>query len=359
MEPFILDRDFNRVGILDRFESLLWTERFMSYGDFEIYTAVTLENVTKLQEGYYLQDNTSEQVMIIEDIEINANSDVGNHLIVTGRSLESILDRRIVWVQTILDGYLQGQVEKLLNQNAINPDDPNRKIPGLIFKQSTDERITSLKVSIQFTGDNLYDAIKVICDTAGIGFRITLNEDNQFVFELYMGEDRSYDQMKNPYVIFSPNFDNLINSNYLQSKKTLKTVTLVAGEEQGTARRTTTVYPGEDTATTNVGLDRRELYTDARDISSTVEDRTLTNDEYTALLVQRGTEKLAENVEIKTFEGQIESRTMFVYGKDYFRGDIVQVSNEYGIDARSRISEVIHSESTEGVDVYPTFELLE
>lgn len=48
-----------------------------------------------------------------------------------------------------------------------------------------------------------------------------------------------------------------------------------------------------------------------------------------------------------------------MYGKDYFRGDIVQVSNEYGIDARSRISEVIHSESTEGVDVYPTFELLE
>ena len=359
MEPFVLDREFNRVGILDKFESLLWTERFQSYGDFEIYTAITQENVNLLRENYYLEDRDSEQVMIIEDIEFNSNSDVGNHLIVTGRSLESILDRRIVWVQTILDGYLQGQVEKLLNQNAINPDDPNRKIPGLVFKPSEDERITSLKVSIQFTGDNLYDAIVTICQTANIGWRITLSEDREFVFELYMGEDRSYEQTKNPYVIFSPKFDNLINSNYLQSKKTLKTVTLVAGEEQGTARRTTTVYPGEDTAETNVGLDRRELYTDARDISSTVEGGELTNDEYTALLVQRGTEKLAENTEVKTFEGQIESRTMFIYGQDYFRGDIVQVTNEYGIDARSRISEVIHSESVEGIDVYPTFELLE
>ena len=34
------------------------------------------------------------------------------------------------------------------------------------------------------------------------------------------------------YVIFSPKFENVINTNYLESKKTLKTVTLVAGEGQ-------------------------------------------------------------------------------------------------------------------------------
>ncbi len=52
----------------------------------------------------------------------------------------------------------------------------------------------------------------------------------QFVFELYAGFDRSYDQTENPYVIFSPKFENIINSNYIESKASLKTVTLVGGE---------------------------------------------------------------------------------------------------------------------------------
>lgn len=63
-----------------------------------------------------------------------------------------------------------------------------------------------------------------------VGFRIKLSDDNKFVFKLYAGADRSYDQFTNPYVIFSPKFENVINTNYLESKKTLKTVTLVAGE---------------------------------------------------------------------------------------------------------------------------------
>lgn len=354
MEPRILDRNLNWVGILDDYESLLWVERYNSYGDFEIYTSASIEHIDQLKEGYYLSLIGSNQTMIIEDIEISSDIEAGDRLIITGRSLESILDRRIVWTQTILDGYLQGQIEKLLNQNIINPTDSSRKIDEFVFAESTDEWITSLKVSTQFTGDNLYDAISGICIEKGLGFRISLTDNKNFEFKLYKGVDRSYGQTKNPYVVFSPGFDNLINSNYLFSKKTLKTVTLVAGEEEGSNRRTTTVFASDAS-----GLDRRELYTDARDISSQVDDRTLTEEEYAAQLVQRGNEKLSENTKIETFEGQAESRNMFIYGKDYFIGDIVQTANIYGIEFRSRITEVIRSQNSKGVDLYPTFEIVE
>lgn len=354
LEPFVLDNNLNRLMLLDTYESLLWTERYSSYGDFEVYTYPTEELVSNLKEGYFLSLNDSEQTMIIEDIEVTSDVESGDHLIVTGRSLESLLDRRIVWVQTVLDGYLQGQVKKLLEQNLISPTDEKRKIPRFVFKESTDERITSLKISAQFTGDNLYDAIKSICDSFNLGFKVTLSENNEFVFELYLGEDRSYDQTKNPYVVFSPSFDNLINSNYLSSKRALKTVTLVAGEEQGTNRRTTTVY-----ASNEEGINRRELYTDARDISSTIEGGTLTDAEYISQLEQRGKEKLAENVEIKSFEGQAETKAMFIYGVDFFKGDIVQTSNGYGMEYRSRITEIVRSNSSEGYDIYPTFEIVQ
>ena len=50
--------------------------------------------------------------------------------------------------------------KKLLDENIINPSDTSRKVEGLIFEASTDPAITGLTVDAQFTGDNLYDAIK-------------------------------------------------------------------------------------------------------------------------------------------------------------------------------------------------------
>ena len=56
------------------------------------------------------------------------------------------------------------------------------------------------------------------------------------------------------------------------------------------------------------GLNRRELYTDARDVSSTVDNETLTDAEYNAQLSQRGLENLAENIATKSFEGKVKQR---------------------------------------------------
>ena len=187
----------------------------------------------------------------------------------------------------------------------------------------------------------------------GIGFKITLNDEKQFIFELYAGSDRSYDQTENPYVIFSPKFENIINSNYIESKASLKTVTLVGGEGEGADRRYTTVGGGS-------GLNRRELFTDARDISSNVgSDDALTDAEYMAQLQQRGKEKLAENVSITSFEGETETTIMFQYGKDFFNGDIVQIANEYGHETKARILEIVRSEDKDGYSVYPTFKTIE
>lgn len=355
MELLVLDTEFKSSATLDIFESLIWTDRYFECGDFEIYTPAESEIMKMLPKGYYLYLKESEHVMIVEDVEIETDVEQGAHLKITGRSLESILDRRVIWGQTVLSGNLQDGIKKLLNENAISPSDGNRKIPNLSFQDSSDVRIKALTLEAQYYGDNLYDAIVDICKNVGVGFKIVLNGTN-LVFSLYMGTDRSYSQVGNPYVVFSPGFDNLMNSNYIESTRTLKNVTLVAGEGEGSDRKTTTVYLGASAAS---GMDRRELFTDASGISQTVEDGTLTDAEYISQLSQKGNEELSNNTETISFEGEVDISATYTYDKDYFLGDVVQVGNEFGNEARCRITEFVRSQDETGNEYYPTFETLD
>ncbi len=349
MDLLVLNTDLDAISVVDTYESFIWTDRYRQPGDFELYMSMILSVLQYIRQDYYIWNRDSEHVMIIEKIRIDSDVEDGNHITVTGRSLESILDRRIVWGQQVIRGNLQNGVKTLLNSCIINPSDPNRKISNFVFKESTDPAITSLTIDAQYTGDNLLTVLEKICSEHDIGFKVTLNDNKQFVFELYAGVNRSYDQASNPYVVFSPKFENIINSNYIESKSALKTVTLVGGEGEGSARKYTTVGGG-------IGLNRREIFTDARDVSSDAGDGVvLTDAQYTAQLQQRGREKLSENTDVTSFEGQVETTIMFKYGEDFFNGDIVQITNEYGHETKARILEIVMSENEEGTSVYPTF----
>lgn len=352
MELLVLDTELKELEILDSFESLIWTDRYCESGDFEIYHKVDERLFNILQPGRYLWNNETEHVMIIENRKIETDAENGDHIIITGRSLESLLTRRIVWRKTVLSGNLQNGIKKLLNENIIFPEDPKRQIQNFIFEDSIDAAITDLQVDAQFTYDNLYDVIHKLCIANGIGFKITLSDENKFIFKLYSGKDRSYNQLINPYVVFSEKFENLIQTNYMEATSNTKNVTLIAGEGEGESRKTIVLG--------NVsGLERREMHTDARDLSQTVDDVVLSEEDYIAQLSQRGLEDLAEHVEEKSFEGSVDTSQMFKFGQDYFLGDIVQIINKYGIGARARITEIIYSQSTSGIETYPTFVILD
>lgn len=353
MDLMILDIDKKPLRLLDVYNSFIWTDRYFKYGDFELHAFVDDDSLQYLKQDYYITNANSEHVMIIEKLLINSDIENGNTITVSGRSLESLLERRIVWNRTTLSGNLQNGIKKLLDENVISPADSNRKIDNFIFEASTDSAITGLTIKGHYTGDNLYEAIASICQENNIGFKITLNSYNQFVFKLYSGVDRSYGQTANPYVVFSPNFENILESNYVESKMALKNVTLIGGEGEGTARKYTSVGAAS-------GLDRRELFTDARDIrAEDDEGNAIPEADYLEQLRQRGKEKLAENVDVVAFEGEADVSNMFTYGVDFFMGDIVQITDEYGHETKSRMVELVSSESEEGTSSYPTFAYVE
>lgn len=349
MEALVLDTNFVAVTVLDNFKSFIWTDRYQECGDFELYLVMTNDLVNIIKKDYYLWMKDSTHVMIIEEIEVTSDVEDGTFMIVTGRSLESILDRRIVWNQTSVTGNLENAVKKLLTDAIISPAIADRKIGNFIFEESNDPYINSLTLNAQYTGDTIYDVIRDICKASQIGFQIRLTDDNKFAFKLYSGEDRSYEQEENPYVVFSPSYDNIINSNYLNSNTNFKNVTLVAGQGEGAERKTTIVGVAS-------GLTRREYYTDARDISlKDNEGNDIPEADYQKKLVQRGTEKLSERIINILFEGEMETTKMFKYGEHFFMGDIVEIEDKYGHEERAYISEFIFSQDEGGISRYPTF----
>lgn len=352
MDIRVLNTDFECVKVLDTFESEIWTDRYNEYGDFELYFAMDSDLLNYLVNDYYLQIAESEHTMIVESIKTKTDLEDGNKLIVEGRSLESILTRRIIWGQETFTGNMQTAIQKMLNDSIINPSIEDRRIANFVFQESTDPKITALTIDNQYTGDELYEIIRKLCGDNKVGFKIVLNDSNQFVFSLYAGADRSYEQSDNPYVIFSPNFDNIINSNFITATTSYKNVTYVAGEGEGADRKSVVVG-------SCAGLNRRELFTDARDISSKEQDGTeLTEQEYMAKLEGRGSEQLGKNEISTAFEGEVDATNLFVYGEDFFVGDIVQIANEYGHEGAAYISELVITVAKDEQSVYPTFKTL-
>lgn len=355
----VLNQDFTLEGIIYNYSSLIWRPSYSDVGDFELYMAVTPEAVNLLQAGRYLVRDididtsggvvTYRKVMIIKNLEISTDAESGDYLTVTGRELKYLLHQRIVWSQTNLTGTVESCIRKLITLNAISPTLNSRKIPTL---KLLDEVGFTDTIDTQVTGDPLDEAIINLCKTYDYGWEIYIS-NNALVFYLYRGLDRSYNQTDRPYVVFSDDFKNIDSSEYQLNTENYCNTALIGGEGEGTARKFATV---NNTAS---GLDRFEMFVDARDISqnsdSTDETEVISDEEYLNLLVERGKEKLSEAETTEGFSGEILSDVTYKFGTDFFLGDTVTVINKYGISKNVKVLSAIESIDENGSKLVPEF----
>ncbi|MCM1218135.1 MAG: siphovirus ReqiPepy6 Gp37-like family protein [Lachnospiraceae bacterium] len=341
---YVYDEALVMVSVIDDAVSAIWTGRYYKPGDFELYLRASSQAAGFMRQNCYIKRADKDSLCVIEHVEIQEDAESGDHYIVSGRDLKSLLGRRIVWSQTALKGGVEDCLRKLVSENAIDTA-PERVIPRLVLGEKSGFAGTMAK---QLTGKNLMEAVSDICTTYQCGCDVLfLAGEFQVIF--YKGENRSYSQAgtDNPYVVFSAEFDNLISSIYVQDISEYQNVALVAGEGEGKARRRTVV--GEAS-----GMDRYELYVDARDISSN--EGEISESDYMEQLYGRGLEKLEAALASETFEGEVDNTSMYIYGEDYFLGDIVAVKNKYGITGNARVVEMIECWDDGGYTAVPTFE---
>lgn len=342
---WVLNENFERLGIVTTASSIIWTDRFRQCGDFEIYVTASAEMMELLQEDRLVAREDSDMVGIIERVQVNTDEENGDFMTVSGRCLRSILDRRIIWEQTVINGTAENGLRRLVNDAFISPAIPERKYDKLTLAAAhgyTD------KVQAQYTGTNLLTAMEELCASKNYGFKITL-QDGHMVLDFYKGTDRTAGQRDNPRVVFSEEYGNLTATEYARDKTAYKSVCLVAGEGEGTARRRATVTRTVDTS----GLHRREMYVDARDISSN--EGEITDEEYMAQLADRGGTDLSAAAWVESAAGTIEPYLQHIYGEDYTMGDMVTVINKYGLQVDSQVLEVIEKWDEAGYTCIPTF----
>ncbi|QEQ93889.1 minor tail protein [Streptomyces phage Kardashian] len=358
MELYTLDPLLRRENVIDRFESLIWTERFQEFGDFQLDIASTQATRSLLKADTWLAMNESHRVMRVESIEDADDSENRRMLTIKGRSIESILLDRAVsallstWATTQKWNHTAppaAVMRKIFHDICVlGVLDPNDIIPfiveGSFLSPSTiPEPVDPITVDLDPTA--VYDAIKSIGDVWNLGFRMLRNYDaSELYFDVYSGTDRTTAQNVVPPVIFTPELDNLQNTKELTSIDKAKNVAYVfspAGFQM--------VY-GLDVDPEVEGFERRILVVNANDIT---ED----NPDVASALLQRGNEELSKYRTYQAFDGEISQFSQFKYGTHYNLGDVVEMRNKSGVANNMRVTEQIFVSDREGERAYPTLSL--
>ena len=368
----VRNASFATIGIIDTAKSIIWHKSYYSVGDFEIYAQATAMHVDLLVRGNYITRLNDDEIGVIEKVEISQNAQDGLMIVASGRFAKSILERRIIYnlsgkvnKATILRGNVESAARALVANNAISCTfNTKRNISALqLGAHSGSTKIivdgNGNATQKQVTNDNLLAYTDALLQEYLMSAKIVLSSDEtKLEYKCFEGIDRSMNNSSGiDAIIFSSDFDNLIDSDYLTDDTGLRNMALIGGEGEGIER----FYSSIESADT--GLARREIFIDASSISQTYEDdndqeQTYTDAEYKAMLDARGKLQLAQMIQVESFSGTINTAFgNWLLNRDYSLGDIVTIqNNQIGIYANVRIIDTTEVEDENGYSVSLNYE---
>lgn len=360
MELYIFNRDLELQGMLDTFTSLRWVRRYHKAGEFELHCNLNINTLNLLKKENIIFKKDDIEAGYIETRQLKVDNNGQEYLEVKGHFVTNYLERRINWGILNYSGKTEELMRKLVLDNTINPSNINRKIPNLILG---DLKGFKEKLDYQNSYGNILDCLENISNTSSLGYRNILDFKNRhIIFSVYKGVDRTINNGNIAPCIFSRDFENVLEQSYFDSINNYKNTCLIAGAGEGKDRKLTSIEEGE-------GLDRYELYVDARDLQETksiekkdsagntiTEEVSIPIEEYYKILLQRGKEKLEECKEIQTFDSRINTNGNNIYKKDYDLGDIVTiVDKKWGLTIDARITEIEEVYEQQGLSINVVF----
>lgn len=358
MELYVLDQSLRRIACIDRFESLIWTERMRAWGDFDLNIPASSNLKDLLAPGTRVALNESQYVMTVENFETKNNADGKRMLSISGRSLESLMEARVgasnlspnssmKWpINGSAGAIVRYMFSKICVEGLIDVKD---KIPfiqtGTLTPAGNIPEPAEYLTTLQEVGP-LYKQIKDLCDAYNLGFRIIKDVDNsKLYFEVYAGNNRTSLQTTLPAVIFSQGMGTLQNTTELTSIAAYKNVAYVYAQNGFGIVYADGVDPNES------GFQRRVLHVKADNIT-TAAGATLN-----AEIQARGKLELTKHRTIQAFDGETPKQSPYKYNVDYQLGDLVEIRNDAGASNQMRVTEQIFVSDHEGDKSYPTLAL--
>lgn len=347
MRLMVLDEQFDTLGSIPLFRTLIWVRRYEKHGYFELY--VSKEYFELLNTGRYLYRNDADELGVIDEVNYAQDENGGREAYAKGNFAEVLLADRVIASTVTVNGNIEAAMRKLVEQTAIAPADQDRVIRHLRLGNVSG---ISGNLDLQTTGDNLSEKLYEIGNTQEISHRVRYDYlTNDIAFEVWQGKDRRDSQTENSWAIFSNSFCNIRNVVYNRNSSSYKNFAYIAGAGEGNDRIIVTVdfrQPGEE---------RKELWVDARDLQQDDGNgKSISAASYKAMLEQRGREKLAEYRKVETVDSGIDPNANLVYKKDFDLGDYcTYINTEIGIATDKRITEVMETYESGAVEITVIF----
>lgn len=339
---------FNRIAVIDNATSVIWVKRFNAVGEFEIYIKASPELFELLDGDIFITRDDSNIAMYVEKVQLNTDKENGDYITISGHSAENLLSWRVIQRAVFSSETTTAEhIIRTLIKNAWIIYSPIINNPdGVEWIQLGPDNEWDDKVTRQFTGKNLLDVVQELCVTYNYGLEFEWNGAG-FQVNLYKGTDRSYDQTENTFVVFSPEFENLGNTEYIKDTSNYANCCIIGGEGEGSQRVFVPVMPDSDEI---IGFYRKYIYIDARQSSSDG----ITSSEYRKMLKNEGVEALEVQRVTTSFNGEILNYNNYTYGVDYNLGDKVSIINEYGVRGNATITEITEVDDASGYRLVPT-----
>ena len=362
MECYITDKNHNKLDYLQNFNSLIWTERYSSFGDFELLVPIDSQYLPALKPDNHLELVGSDYVMIIEDVLATESKDV-RQVKVTGRSMESILERRTIdknlnMPPTVLNLiFMHLRPLFVPTPSAANPSvifNAGRAIPGFTLDETIPSGVIERPVAqYDFAKKTAYAMVEEICRDHDVGFRVRVMPDKTLRFSLFKGADKATAGAANS-VVFAPSMQNIKNYSYLETSIGTANVAVMNFGEYDARLPYVVVWLGPNEPK---GMDRREMVVDVTNLRIEPED--ITPIDYQ---IMTDNARLIGQIELRAaqrkivLDGEIELGMPPHYRHQYRMGDIVLFYHSKNIQTRYRVTEYIRSYTDTGSSEYPTFE---
>jgi len=365
MELAKLNANNQLMKPLENYDSLIWTERFIGIGDFQLVTGDVDRYKELLPEGSLVSLRESTVPMIVEDHYIERKKNTGEKLFIKGREVTSILDRRIS-VQAVSAALTEWKVVAKIPSDVAHYliykicvegiNDPADIFPSSFVQFETPaDYLNTSGPNREFVVprgkllNTVLDFLKAESDADpnttppspevvphGIRAVRPARGGTAIAVQIYTGTDRTAQ------VRFDATRDQLDDGSYLFSKKGLANAAYVLGPTSAFKLHKGAVVPS--------GLDRRVTLVDATGSGITSADG----------IKNEGIDALNKANEVARFNGALNTDlSLYSYGQDYKLGDIVMLAGDYGLNTRSRVTEYIRSEDAQGSKSYPTLVSIE
>lgn len=371
--------------LVEGYDSMIWTERFVETGEFQLKTPLVAETRALIPEGTLITLLDTNEVMMVETHSIENNADSGApELTATGRSIDMIVEDRLMtgiyqtpWKS--LRTYTEAELAALLLWNfTINTTDWDvtrvfyggnslNAIPNLVITDSTtkagtkqtwwfqDGQISDMFTSVLTAGHLGVRSIRPPSDTAnvvtfditnaaathGVYHKTATSNLSKLRMDIYQGTDRTGGN--NP-IVFHYQSGHIDNPKYLFSRADYKNVGTFNSNVGGGD-----VYEDVNQALNYKGFGRKALYIDA---GTKADDANFA--EFINAAFQQADFELRKHNRAVLFDGAISPLSPYRYNQEYFLGDKVTLSAEYGFNATMLVAEHVRTNDQDGDRGYPT-----